>query len=173
MTDQTWLDTLVKITNIFASVATVLAVVVAYFKRNELFRGSIYNKQIDALLDLRQRLHRTWYQIYYSHFWAKNITTLNKSLLEFEKEQPRDWLDHQRFQEDCKFILYTFSSEKNGTLPSWFKPANHKDLVAGVEKLMPFTISALASKSSEEVTSFQNLLTEKIRSIDIAIEKQE
>jgi len=160
------------ITAITSLITTVLAFYAIVVKRKELFKGSIYNKQVDELISIRQMLQSILFQVHFTHFWADNIVSLNRSIKDFEQEQPEDWQAYRKFQEECKYIMYAFMSEENGLMPKWFKLNNHKDLVAILKGLEPFTFSALSKKKSDEILTFQNLLLKKIAAIDKALHQQ-
>jgi hypothetical protein len=68
------------------------------FKRKEIFRNHLTNKQIDSLLELRDQLNRIVYDSFYAKYWAHNLISLNKSLVDFEREQSEDYKQHKKMQ---------------------------------------------------------------------------
>ena len=168
--------TVSNIIGIIANLATILASGVAFYaiviKRNEIFRGSIYNRQVDELLSVRKKLQDIWFQIHYVHFWSHNIVSLNRSIDEFAKSQPEDWRTYLDFQDKCKYVYYAFSQAENGLFPKWFKPKEHADLVDAFKDFRPFTLHALSKKNGEEIQDYQNLLLKKISAIDDALNQQ-
>ncbi len=167
---------LMDTTAIAASIASVCILFLAFYavvvKRNELFKGSIYSKQIDELISIRHRIQSIWFQIYYSHFWSLNLISLKRSIVEFQQEQPGQWVAYSKFQDDCRYVFYAFSHGENGLFPNWFKPKDHQDLLAALNRIVPFTFHALSGKTSEEIQVFQNLLLRKISDIDASLNKQ-
>lgn len=169
-------DLIYKLPPLVSAIVSVLSFGLAFWalivKRKEIFRGSIYNRQIDELLSVRRRLHEVWRQVPQTYFWAQNIKSLDRTLEEFKISQPEDWSAYRKFQTDCEYLFYSFAHPKNGLLPSWYRPGPNNDLAETLRKIAPFTMSRLMNLSQDEIESFQNILLQKISLIDDALDRQ-
>ena len=158
-----------EITAAFATiVAAFLAIYAIVVKRNELFRGSIYNRQIDELILFRSRLISVWYQLHYMGFWSRSIASQNRTLARFETEQPDDWAAYKKFQEEMLAIYYTCTVGNHWMFPEWFAKPD-REFVDALESIAPFTFSKLSEKSASEIVVMQNILLKQISRLDDSI----
>jgi len=101
--------------------ALLIALWALVFKRKEIFRNHLTNRQIDSLLELRDKLNRIVYDSFYTKYWADNINSLNRSLVDFEREQPEDFRQHKKMQNDLIWLTRMIDQESFHLFPNDFE----------------------------------------------------
>lgn len=143
-----------------------LAFYTLIYKRNEVFRNTLQNRQIDELGRLREKLFDVWFDIYYVKGFADNIHKPDRSIVEFQREQPDDWEQYQRYKKNSLAIFYKLGFEEYYLFPSKFDPKALSELRANMEGFAPFTIANLIEKDWEQIKYYQNLLLKSIGYFD-------
>ena len=118
------MDCIKDITSILSDLSGFGALVIALwaliFKRKEIFRNHLTNKQIDSMLDLRDKLNRIVYDSFYAKYWADNISTLNRSLVEFERDRPEDYRQYKKMQNDLIWLTRVIDQNNFHLFPEDF-----------------------------------------------------
>jgi len=155
------MNNLKDVTSIISDLSGFLALLIAFwaliFKRKEIFRNHLTNKQIDSLLDLRDKLNFIAYDSFYAKYWSDNIKTSNRSLVEFERDQPEDYRQHKKMQFDLIWLTRMINQNSFHLFPKEF---DHSKLTAYGEYLRnqiePYSILKFSELSQEQVHEFQN-----------------
>jgi len=149
-----------------------LAIYTLVVNKNLVFKNTLHNRQVEELCHLREILFQIWFDVYFVKGWADNIESLERSLGEFEKEQPDDWEQYLRFKRNSLEIFYKLDSKDYYLIPSWLEFQRLGALQKEMKKVIPFTIHALTQKSNDEVKALQQLLLDAIKLIDTALSKK-
>jgi hypothetical protein len=164
-----WLITVHAVQILFYLFSLALAFYTLIVKRNEIFRNTLQNKQIEELGRLRAKLFDVWFNIYHVKGYADNIRTLNGSVADFQKEQPENWEQYQQYKNDSLELFYKLSFENYYLFPPKFERNKVSDLRDEMNKFVPFTIMNLIDKDSEEIKHYQDLLLKTINYFDTVI----
>lgn len=137
--------------------ALVIALWVLIFKRKEIFRNHLTNKQIDSMLDLRDKLNMIVYDSFHTKYWADNIKSLNGSLVEFERDQPADYRQCKKMQNDLIWLTSVIDQNSFQLFPEDFDENKLTEYGAYLkDKIQPYSIHKFSELSQEEVYEFQN-----------------
>jgi len=160
------------ISNLSGFGALLIAVWALTFKRKEIFRNHLTNKQIDELLELRNKLNRIVYDSFYAKYWADNIKSLDRSLVDFEREQPEDFKQHKKMQYDLIWLTRMIEMESFHLFPDNF---NQEKLVEYgyylKQNIQPYSILKFSQLDQTKVGEFQNKTIELIKYIEEFVKK--
>jgi hypothetical protein len=152
--------------------ALLIALWALVFKRKEIFRNHLTNRQIDSLLELRDKLNRIVYDSFYTKYWADNINSLNRSLVDFEREQPEDFRQHKKMQNDLIWLTRMIDQESFHLFPNDFEQFKLKEYGQYLKKNMqPYSISKFSQLNQEQVYEFQRKTFELITYIEDFVKK--
>jgi hypothetical protein len=160
-----------ELTSIISNLSTfclfLLAVWALIFKRNEIFKNNLTNKQIDELLSLRDKLNRIVYDSFDTKFWADNIKSLNRSLLDFQREQPENFKQYRKMQDDLIWLVRMIEMESFHLFPKDFDQQILKEYGDFLkENIQPFTILKFSDLQINEIEKFQNKTIKLIKYIE-------
>ena len=155
-----------------ASFAFLIVLWVAVIKRKEIFRNHLTNRQIDSLLDLRDKLNRIAYDSYNAKYWADNIVAMNTSLIEFERAQPEDFQQHKKMQYDLIWLNRMIDLENFQLFPNDFDQQKLKIYGEYVKQnIEPYSMLKFSELTKETVEEFQNKTLELIKYIEGSVNK--
>jgi hydroxymethylpyrimidine pyrophosphatase-like HAD family hydrolase len=152
--------------------ALVIALWALVFKRKEIFRNHLTNRQIDSLLELRDKLNRIVFDSFYAKYWADNIRSLNRSLVEFEREQPEDYRQHKKMQYDLIWLTRMIDQKSFNLFPDDFD--ENKLIEYGKylkNQVQPYSIQKFSEITQEEIHEFQNKTFTLIKYIEDLVKK--
>lgn len=157
-------------------IATIGGVMLAFYtlvvNKNLVFKNTLQNQQIEELGHLREILFEIWFDVYFVKQWADNLKSLNRSLIEFEKEQPDSWTQYLRFKRNSLEIFYKLDSKDYYLIPSWIEFSRFEALRKEMGQMAPFTVHALMHKTNDEIKEWQRLLLDAMHLIDVALSKK-
>ena len=139
--------------------------------RSAIFKNTLQEKQIEELCHLRQVVFDVWFDVYFVKGWADNIKALDRSLLEFEKEQPDDWSQYQKFKINCMELFYKLQFPEYYLFPKQLDYKKLSPLHTKTSQFVPFTINALINKDKNDVLSWQQELLNSISYLDKLLRK--
>ena len=170
------MDCIKDITSILSDLSGFGALVIALwaliFKRKEIFRNHLTNKQIDSMLDLRDKLNRIVYDSFYAKYWADNISTLNRSLVEFERDRPEDYRQYKKMQNDLIWLTRVIDQNNFHLFPEDFdvnKLTEYGEYLKN--QIQPYSILKFSELSQEQVHVFQNKTFTLIKYIEDLVKK--
>ena len=170
------MDCIKDITSILSDLSGFGALVIALwaliFKRKKLFRNHLTNKQIDSMLDLRDKLNRIVYDSFYAKYWADNISTLNRSLVEFERDRPEDYRQYKKMQNDLIWLTRVIDQNNFHLFPEDFdvnKLTEYGEYLKN--QMQPYSILKFSELSQEQVHVFQNKTFTLIKYIEDLVKK--
>lgn len=164
------------ITSILSDLSGFVALIIALwafvFKRREIFRNNLTNKQIDSLLELRDKLNRIAYDSFCAKNWADNLHSLNRSLTDFEREQPEDFRQYKKMQNELIWLSRMIELKSFQLFPKDF---DENKLVEYGEylknNLQPYSLLKFSQLTQEEVNEFQNRTIRLIKHIETLVKK--
>ncbi len=160
------------ISNLSGFGALLIACWALIYKRKEIFRNHLTNKQIDELLDLRNKLNRIVYDSFYAKYWADNISSLNRSLVDFEREQPEDFKQHKKMQYDLIWLTRMIDMKSFHLFPDDF---NQKELLDYgnylKQNVQPYSINKFSQMDQGQVGDFQDKTIKLIKYIEDFVKK--
>jgi len=152
--------------------ALIIALWALIFKRKEIFRNHLTNKQIDSMLDLRDKLNRIVYDSFYAKSWADNIRSLNRSLVEFERDQPEDYRQYIKMQNDLIWLTRMIDQKSFHLFPDDFDESKLTEYGEYLKNhLQPYSILKFSELSQEQVHEFQNKTFTLIKYIEDLVKK--
>ena len=170
------MDCIKDITSILSDLSGFGALVIALwaliFKRKEIFRNHLTNKQIDSMLDLRDKLNRIVYDSFYAKYWADKISTLNRSLVEFERDRPEDYRQYKKMQNDLIWLTRVIDQNNFHLFPEDFdvnKLTEYGEYLKN--QIQPYSILKFSELSQEQVHEFQNKTFTLIKYIEDLVKK--
>lgn len=150
----------------------IIALWALIFKRNEIFRNNLTNRQIESLLELRDKLNRITYDSFYAKYWADNIKSLNRSLVDFEREQPEDYKQHKKMQYDLIWLNRMIDQKSFHLFPDDFDESKLTEYGEYLKNhVQPFSILKFSELSQEQVHDFQNKTFTLIKYIEDLVKK--
>lgn len=162
------MELLQKITSILSDLSGFSALLIAIwalvFKRKEIFRNHLTDKYIDELLKLRDKLNRIVYDSFYTKYWADNIKALNRSLVQFERDQPEDYSQYKTMQHGLIWLTRMISQQSFHLLPDNFdreKLTNYGKYLQ--ENIHPYSMFKFSELSQDQVNEFQNKTIDLIK----------
>lgn len=170
------MDCIKDITSIISNLSgfgvLVIALWALIFKRKEIFRNHLTNKQIDSLLNLRDKLNRIVYDSFYAKYWADNIKSLNRSLVEFERDQPEDYRQHKKMQYDLIWLTRMIDQKSFHLFPDDFDESKLTEYGEYLKnQVQPYSIHKFSELTQEEVHEFQNKTFTLIKYIEDLVKK--
>jgi hydroxymethylpyrimidine pyrophosphatase-like HAD family hydrolase len=170
------MNNIVSITSIISNLSSfgvlIIAIWALTFKRKEIFRNHLTNKQIDSLLDLRDKLNRIVYDSFYAKIWADNIRLLDRSLADFEKDQPEDFRQHKKMQYDLIWLNRMIDQKSFHLFPDDFDELKLKEYGEYLRcQVQPYSILKFSELSQEQVNEFQNKTLTLIKYIEGLVKK--
>ena len=152
--------------------ALLIALWVLVFKRKEIFRNHLTNRQIDSLLELRDKLDRIVYDSFYAKYWADNINSLNRSLVDFEREQPEDFRQHKKMQYDLIWLTRMIDQESFHLFPDDFEQLKLQEYGQYLRNNMqPYSISKFSELNQGQINEFYGKTFELIKYIEDFVKK--
>ncbi len=165
-----------EITSIISNLSSfgvlLIAIWALIFKRKEIFRNHLTNKQIDSLLDLRDMLNRIVYDSLNVKFWADNIKVLNRSLDDFERDQPEDYKQYKKMQYDLIWLNRMIDQKSFHLFPDEFdynKLTEYGQYLK--DQAQPYSILRLSELSQEQINEFLNKTLELTQYIESFVKK--
>lgn len=170
------MDDIKNITSIISDLSGIFVLIIALwalvYKRKEIFRNNLTNKQIDSLLELRDKLHRILYDSFYVKHWADNLQSLDKSLVDFEREQPEDFKQHKKMQYDLIWLTRMIELKSFHLFPNDFdgnKLTEYGDYLR--KNIQPYSLLKFSKLTQDEVNEFQNKTVDLIKYIENVVKK--
>ena len=170
------MESIKDITSIISNLSVfgvfMIAIWALIFKRKEIFRNHLTNRQIDSMLDLRDKLNRIAYDSYHTKYWADNIVALNKSLVDFEREQPEDYKQQKKMHDDLIWLSRMVDQKSFHLFPNDFDQSKLAVYVAYLKNNMqPYSILKFSNLTQEQVHTFQNNTFTLINYIEDLVKK--
>lgn len=160
------------ISDLSGFVALFIALLALIFKRKEIFRNHLINRQIDSLLELRDKLHQIVYDSFYAKYWADNIKSLNRSLVDFEKEQPEEFKQHKKMQYALIWLMRMIEQKSFHLFPDNFDQSKMTEYGLYLKDNMePYSILKFSELDQGKVHEFQNETIELIKYIENLVKK--
>ena len=170
------MDCIKDITSILSDLSGFFALIIAFwaliFKRKEIFRNNLTNKQIDSLLELRDKLNRIVYDSFYAKYWADNLQSLNRSLTDFEREQPEDFKQHKKMQYDLIWLSRMIDLKSFHLFPKDFDENKLSEYGEYLKNnIQPYSLFKFSQLTQDEVNEFQNRTITLIKYIETLVKK--
>lgn len=166
------LSTIGKVSQIIFDLGTLcIAAYTLIFNRNAIFKNTLQEKQIEELCHLREIIFDVWFLVYYVKGWADNIKLMNRSLLEFEKEQPDDWAQYQKFKKDCMELFYKLQTSDYYLFPKRLDYSNLKPLHSKITQFVPFSFNKLIDADNNQILSWQQELLNGMNYLDMLLKE--
>jgi len=170
------MDVIKTITSIISDLSGFFALTIALwaliYKEKEIFRNNLTNKQIDSMLELRDKLHRIVYDSFYAKYWADNIQSLNRSLSDFEREQPEDFKQHKKMQYDLIWLTRMIELKSFHLLPNEFDQNKWTEYGNYLRNnIQPYSLLKFSQLTQNEVNEFQDKTIDLIKYIESLVKK--
>ena len=167
------LDSASKLSGIvFGFAAMFLGFYTLVYRRNEVFRNSLHNKQVDELDHIRRTLHDVWVTVHQAKIMASLFKTTGMGLDDIREHMHEQWSHCKQYTLKSKELLYKISTPDYYLFPDWLDPKAFTDFYEDVNRFAPFTVSSLNDKADEEIKTYQDLLLRKIGHLDEKLRKK-
>jgi hypothetical protein len=159
--------------SVIADIVTIsgilLTLSIFFTNRKKIWRSKLTEKQLDYLLELYSKLNYIFTNSNNVKYWANNIKLLNRSLQQFESEQPLDYQKMKFLQNNYIEINIEFLIGHNILIPKEFDVKLVEDYLNKTKKFEPFSFNSFALMDDEDMIFFLkstiNLMNELQKSI--------